>query len=52
MSAGASILLKTPDEIPYRIEMRIKPGAVFAPKKQKQRIALIRDMMMRRFRGP
>jgi hypothetical protein len=52
MRAGAMMALNTPEEIPYRMAMRIKPGAVDAPKREKQRMALMEHMIARRFRGP
>jgi hypothetical protein len=52
MSAGAMMALNTPDEIPYRIAMRMRPGAVDAPNTQKQRMELMAHMMARRLSGP
>ena len=44
--------LNTPEEIPYSMDTRMRPGAVEAAKMQKQSMALRRHVMNKRFRGP
>lgn len=50
--AGAMIELKTPEDIPYRIEIMMSPEEDEAPNMQKQRMELMRHVMNKRFRGP